>query len=316
VRAYFEARRDVRPEAYPDWLNLLVELKAERKVVGNVGIGVKNREQGQAEVGWLLGCRYRGQGIATEAVRAVVGFGFGPMGLHRIYARTGLLNERSWRLMERVGMRREAHFRQSHQVEGEWDDEFIYAILADEWREMQGERALKHRVLAREDIDLFEQIDRSERVDRIYYLRDGVLVLQEEHWDVPDWSPAEKGRRIAELQKDHDRGATLLGTFCGATLVGLAVLGPGPLPTGVDRYNLAGLWVSRPHRGRGVGRALVGLVERAARERGAKALYVSATPSEHTVGFYQSLGFRLTEVVDPELYEKEPEDIHMELVLR
>ena len=139
VKAYFEPRRGVRPEDYPDWLNLLIELKAERRVVGNVGIGIKNREQGQAEVGWLLGCRYQGQGIATEAVKAVLAFGFGPMGLHRIYARTGLLNVRSWRLMERVGMRREAHFRQSHQVEGEWDDEFIYAILADEWREDQRE---------------------------------------------------------------------------------------------------------------------------------------------------------------------------------
>jgi RimJ/RimL family protein N-acetyltransferase len=41
--------------------------------------------------------------------------------------------------MERIGMRREAHFRDSHKVEGEWDDEFIYAILADEWRQMQQE---------------------------------------------------------------------------------------------------------------------------------------------------------------------------------
>jgi len=137
VRAYYEPRRDIYPESYPAWLNLVIELKTESKVIGNVGIGVKNREQGQAEVGWLLGCRYQGRGIATEAVRALVGFGFEAMGLHRTYARTGRLNVRSWRLMERIGMRREAHFRQSHQVEGEWDDEFIYAILADEWRQMQ-----------------------------------------------------------------------------------------------------------------------------------------------------------------------------------
>ncbi|MHC4225613.1 MAG: GNAT family N-acetyltransferase, partial [Planctomycetota bacterium] len=72
-------------------------------------------------------------GIATEAVTALLQFGFGAMGLHRISARTGLRNERSWRLMERVGMRREAHFRQSHRVSGEWDDEFVYAALACEW---------------------------------------------------------------------------------------------------------------------------------------------------------------------------------------
>jgi ribosomal-protein-alanine N-acetyltransferase len=136
VRAHFESRRDLYPESYPEWLDLVVELKAESKVVGNVGIGVADREQGQASVGWLLGCKYRGQGIATEAVKALVTFGFESMGLHRIYARTGSRNVRSWRLMERIGMRREAHFRDSHKVEGEWDDEFIYAILADEWRQI------------------------------------------------------------------------------------------------------------------------------------------------------------------------------------
>jgi ribosomal-protein-alanine N-acetyltransferase len=139
VKAYYESRGDLYPESYPEWLDLVIELKAEGKVVGNVGIGVANREQGQASVGWLLGRQYRGQGIATEAVKALVTFGFESMGLHRIYARTGSRNIRSWRLMERIGMRREAQLRRSHKVEGEWDDEFIYAVLADEWRQMQQE---------------------------------------------------------------------------------------------------------------------------------------------------------------------------------
>ena len=137
VKAYFESRRDLEPESYPEWLELVVELKAGGQAVGNVGNGVADRDQGQASVGWLLGCQYRGQGLATEAVRALVTFGFESMGLHRIYARTGSRNTRSWRLMERIGMRREAHLRKSHKVKGEWDDEFIYAILADEWREMR-----------------------------------------------------------------------------------------------------------------------------------------------------------------------------------
>jgi len=62
--------------------------------------------------------------------------GFRSKGLHRIFARTGRANTQSWRLMERLGMRREADFRQSHQVRGEWDDEFVYALLADEWSRM------------------------------------------------------------------------------------------------------------------------------------------------------------------------------------
>ena len=109
-------------------------LRVERKVIGYVGIGVSNKEQRQASIGWMLGCRYQGQGLATEAAQALVDLGFTSMGLHRIFARTGKANTRSWRLMERLGMRREAHFRQSHRVRGEWDDEFVYAILAHEWK--------------------------------------------------------------------------------------------------------------------------------------------------------------------------------------
>jgi RimJ/RimL family protein N-acetyltransferase len=138
VKAYFEPRREISPESYPEWLDLMIELNAESKVVGNVGIGVADKERGQASVGWMLSCGYQGQGIATEAAIAMVTFGFECMGMHRICARTGRLNTRSWLLMERIGMRREAHFRESHQVKGEWDDEFIYGVLADEWRELHG----------------------------------------------------------------------------------------------------------------------------------------------------------------------------------
>ena len=134
VRAYFEAQRDLKPESFPQWMNLMMELESERKVVGCVGIGVTNKEQGQASIGWMLSCRYQGQGLATEAAQALVDFGFDSMGLHRIFARTGKANTRSWLLMERLGMRREAHFRQSHKVRDEWDDEFVYAILAHEWK--------------------------------------------------------------------------------------------------------------------------------------------------------------------------------------
>ncbi len=135
IRKYWEAQRDIDPSTDPKWFSLLVELKANGKAIGHVGIGIiKNGEHRQGMIGWLLGRKYQGQGLATEAVRALVTAGFDQLGLHRIFARTGRDNERSWRLMERLGMRREAHFRESHLVKGKWCDEFIYAILADEWR--------------------------------------------------------------------------------------------------------------------------------------------------------------------------------------
>jgi ribosomal protein S18 acetylase RimI-like enzyme len=174
---------------------------------------------------------------------------------------------------------------------------------------------MEYRVLSREEISQLVQIDRTESIDHIYYLRDGRLVLEEEHWDVPDWSPREQERRIAALQDVYDEGATFYGAFDGPVLAGMSVLDHHPLRSSVGRLNLAGLWVSHGYRGRGVGRTLVRLVMQEAHERGARTLYVSATPSENTVHFYTSLGFRLAETVDPGLYAKEPEDIHMELIL-
>ena len=142
IRAYFDAQREQKMDEFPQWVNLMMELKSERKVIGCVGIGVTSREQGQASIGWMLGCRYQGQGLATEAAQALVDFGFTSLGLHRIFARTGKSNTRSWRLMERLGMRREAHFYQSHKVRDAWDDEFVYAILAHEWEQIRAGEGL------------------------------------------------------------------------------------------------------------------------------------------------------------------------------
>jgi RimJ/RimL family protein N-acetyltransferase len=134
VRAYWEQQRKVDPASDPEWMSLVLELKAEGRVIGHVGIGVRKiGERRQGIVGWLLGRRYQRQGLATEAARALITYGFDEMGLHRIMARTGRDNVRSWYLMERLGMRREAHFRESHVIDGKWRDEFVYAVLASEW---------------------------------------------------------------------------------------------------------------------------------------------------------------------------------------
>jgi RimJ/RimL family protein N-acetyltransferase len=131
---YYEQMKDIYPDSYAKWLDLVIELKEINKIVGSVGIGFLKEDKRQAMVGCLLSCEYQGQGIASEALMAIISFGFRNMGFHRVYARTGKLNRASWKLMERVGMRREAHFRKSHTVINDWDDEYVYAILAEEWK--------------------------------------------------------------------------------------------------------------------------------------------------------------------------------------
>jgi RimJ/RimL family protein N-acetyltransferase len=125
-------------------LTHLLVIERDRRVVGDAMIRVEDawaqhevveRARGtQAELGWVLDPGHAGRGYATEAVRAVVGVCFGALGLRRVYAQCFAENEPSWRLMERVGMRREQHtVRESLHRSGAWLDGLAYAVLADEW---------------------------------------------------------------------------------------------------------------------------------------------------------------------------------------
>lgn len=128
---------------------LIVELP-EAVLVGDVMLRIEGawsqaevREQAQdvqAELGWVMDPEHQGRGFATEAVRAVMGACFDQLGLRRVSAGCFAANEPSWRMMERLGMRREEHSRATalHRS-GEWMDGMAYALLADEWRAIQDE---------------------------------------------------------------------------------------------------------------------------------------------------------------------------------
>jgi RimJ/RimL family protein N-acetyltransferase len=103
---------------------------------------VKDQARGvQAELGWCLNPDFEGRGYATEAVALLIRICFEDLGLRRVTAGCFADNERSWRLMERVHMRREEHtVRESLHRSGEWLDGLGYALLADEWRLGQDNR--------------------------------------------------------------------------------------------------------------------------------------------------------------------------------
>lgn len=88
----------------------------------------------QVELGWVLDPRYTGHGYATEAVRELLRHCFEDLGVRRVVAGCFLDNDASWRLMERVGMRRETHaVRDALHRSGAWLDSLVYAVLAEEW---------------------------------------------------------------------------------------------------------------------------------------------------------------------------------------
>ncbi len=115
-------------------LRLAVVLSDTNEVIGDVSMWSSPTDRLQAQIGYVVDARFHGHGYATEAVSELLRIGFEEAGLHRITANADARNAASIRVMERIGMRREAHFVQGSYEKGEWVDEVEYGILADEWR--------------------------------------------------------------------------------------------------------------------------------------------------------------------------------------
>lgn len=116
-----------------DELMLAVERREDGAYLGNLKLQLLSVEHRQGEIGYVFDPRYHGKGYAREAAAAALDLGFRHVGMHRIQAHCDARNTASWKLMQKLGMRREAHFRESEFFKGVWAEDFIYAILAREW---------------------------------------------------------------------------------------------------------------------------------------------------------------------------------------
>ena len=115
------------------FLNLGVEVRGEGVLIGEVALGVVSTVHRVCEIGYVFDPRWFGQGYATESTTVMVDLAFDRLGAHRVIGRIDGRNGPSQRVLERLGMRREAHFRENEFVKGEWTDEVVYAVLDDEW---------------------------------------------------------------------------------------------------------------------------------------------------------------------------------------
>jgi ribosomal-protein-alanine N-acetyltransferase len=116
-----------------DEVTLAVEHLADARVIGSIRLAVSDRANLSGDFGYSLNRDYWRQGLATEASRAMLAAGFGVLGLHRIWAECDTANVGSYGVMARLGMRREAEFRDGRLIKGQWRDRYLYAILADEF---------------------------------------------------------------------------------------------------------------------------------------------------------------------------------------
>jgi ribosomal-protein-alanine N-acetyltransferase len=116
-----------------DSFTVAIELKSESRLIGTIRLGLGKESHRTADFGYSLNRRYWDRGYATEAARAVIDAAFRQLGLHRVWATCDIRNHGSYRVMEKLGMRREAWFRKDVLQKGEWRDSYLYAVLAEEW---------------------------------------------------------------------------------------------------------------------------------------------------------------------------------------
>ncbi len=163
------------------------------------------------------------------------------------------------------------------------------------------------RRLDESDFDQLHNIDLSEHTSLIYRWVNGQLQPEPHDGYRPRWNQAQWQERLTEWRTDLQPDVWL-GAFVGGQMAALASLRYRLVP---EMAQLTTLHVDQAHRRQGLARQLLQTVVAMAEESGAGELYVSSTESESAVGFYLSQGFRPTDTPNPQMFELEPNDIHM-----
>lgn len=141
-------RKQTRLTRPGDTVTFAVVRKADGALLGQVSLQWTDATAAQGEIRLILNPTFRRRGYADEAGRALLEIGFERYRLHRIYARIAGQNDPAERLLRRLGMRLEAHYREHALFQGEWDEELHFAILDREWRRGGGVREMSRNKVA------------------------------------------------------------------------------------------------------------------------------------------------------------------------
>ena len=133
ARAFIREMESAQPGVPGEWFQFAIESKQTGELIGDCGLRVDEAEPYRAEIGFTLAREYQGRGFASEAVSALLDYAFDTLGLHRVVAIVDCRNAPSVALLERLDLRREGHFVENVWFKGGWADEYLYAVLKDEW---------------------------------------------------------------------------------------------------------------------------------------------------------------------------------------
>lgn len=133
ARAFLKEMEIVQVGAPGRWYQLAVERQCQPGLIGDCAFEVLADDERQAHIGFTFAPAFQKQGYATEAVKCLLDYVFGELHLHRVAATCDVENEASVRLLERLGMRREAELIENVWFKGAWGSEYVYALIDKEW---------------------------------------------------------------------------------------------------------------------------------------------------------------------------------------
>lgn len=132
--AFIEGMKDIHAPKQGQWLQLALESKETKALVGDIAFCIKEEDARQAVIGFTIASKYWRMGFATEALTILLDYLFEDIDLHRVVADCDTENVGSWKTLEKLGFRREAHLVESILVGGEYNSEYCYGLLQREWR--------------------------------------------------------------------------------------------------------------------------------------------------------------------------------------
>jgi RimJ/RimL family protein N-acetyltransferase len=128
--------RDLQAVAFDTpgtWFQFGIRLRGSGLLVGDVGVRFPEEDARQVEIGFTVAPEHQRRGYGSESVAGVLEHLFVALRKHRVFASVDPRNEASVKLLRRVGLRQEGHFRESLWFKGAWVDDLVFAVLESEW---------------------------------------------------------------------------------------------------------------------------------------------------------------------------------------
>lgn len=177
------------------------------------------------------------------------------------------------------------------------------------------QHSIAYRILTQAEIPRIAEIDRSEEIFASYQYRGNRLVLIEDQVTVTGFDQQELDNMLQHQQQILAQGGKVIAAFENNQILGAASIENTKRGRNKDYCKLDILYVSKHARGKKIGQHLLWKCKAIAVDFGALKLYISSTPTKGTVDFYLKNGAVPAKEIDQELFEMEPEDIHLEIEL-